>query len=141
LKLTFQSEQAPEFKKWAVRYSTACISGGNFRRSGYSSRQHLAPCSGTVSWKNTFNDSQPQQLRSERRPRSYRKYRLRILGTLKIKCRCGTALITCSHNHSPNSTTLFWWHEGQKCVNCDKRQYLDFFDSLMCNLYSIEITD
>jgi hypothetical protein len=37
-----------------------------------------------------------------------RKYRRRILGRLRVKCRCGTALRTSSQSHPPNSTTLFW---------------------------------
>jgi hypothetical protein len=34
---------------------------------------------------------------------------------LKMKWRWGTALITPCQSHSPNSTTLFWWQDGQKC--------------------------
>jgi len=34
---------------------------------------------------------------------------------LKTKRRWGTFFRTFPHTHSPNSTTRFWWQEGQKC--------------------------
>src|SRR3990170_8735242 len=34
---------------------------------------------------------------------------------LKRKMTMGTFFKTSSHTHSPNSTTRFWWQEGQKC--------------------------
>lgn len=84
-----------------------------------------ASSSGVVSWKNSFNNSQPHRLSSERSFRSNRKYLRSILGMLKIKWRCGTALMTSWQSHSPNSITRFWWQDEQKwrCLQENAKRY------------------
>ena len=47
---------------------------------------------------------------------------------VKTQWRCGTALTTSLWSHWPNSTTRFWWQEGQKCRRLSRYQR-DFRDS------------